>query len=500
VIPTLKHDDIVFMYPSSDPGAYAKYGATVVACAGSPSYNDARRFEALHIHAAASMDCLLISSVDMRANPSLVEASIRDIDNNPVAIDESGNGAPNDTLRFIGCGNHPVFRAYLRKKVCEAMAGNPDGLHMSNHLGGIGIFLARGGCFCDYCLRAFWERCKTTRPAGPLSSAAENAFDAKDFRRVMKSNSAGPARAGAAGERTVALTEYIDFQLSRAAENLSQLHRIARDIVDRPITLSISADLTQVEHYIASTGCAYVTGELPHYPSQGVRGCGAAIRAYRIAEALGRPLAATAAPQDWAYIKENNRTQLVHLWIALAYACGQRFMVPHRTRCFTKEKGMEWYCGSPADYAPVYAFVRKNPSLFNGYRIAGPLRTPEKVPVSLDTHEARRALLDAIDNGNPQPMVAGDHAWVFPRTRSDGLNLAHVLTTAYDEKTGRIEKQHAVSVTLPEGLFMRNFSHATVHAFDAEPITIPVHCSSGMMSMVLPELSLWSIVSFEYWL
>ena len=498
MIATLKNDDIVFMYPSNDPGAYAKYGATVVACAGSPSYNDARRFEALRIHAAASIDCLLIPSIDMRANPDLVEASVRDIDNTPVAIDERGTGAPYNNLRLIGCGNHPVFRAYLRKKVCEAMAGNPDGLHINNHFGGMGIFLARGGCFCDYCLRAFWERGKTTRPAGPLSSAGDGAFDAKDFRHVIKNGIAGPA--AAAGERTMILTEYIDFQLSRAAENLSQLHRMARDIVDRPITLSISADLPQPEHCIASTRCAYLTGELPHYPAEGVRGCRAAVRAYRIAEALGRPLAATAAPQDWAYIKENNRQQLVHLWIALAYACGQRFMVPHRMRCFTKEKGMEWYCGSPADYIPLYAFVRKNPSLFNGYRTAGPLRTPNEVPGALDTHEARRAFLDAIDNGNPQPMVAGDNAWVFPRTRSDGLNLAHVLTTAYDEKTGRIEKQRHVSVTLPEGLFMRNFSHATVHAFDAEPITIPVHCFSGMMSMVLPELSLWSIVSFEYWL
>lgn len=54
-----------------------------------------------------------------------------------------------------------------------------------------------------------------------------------------------------------------------------------------------------------------------------------AIEAYDLAASLGKPMAATASGQDWAFVKQNNCEDLVRFWIALAYAYGERFMVPH---------------------------------------------------------------------------------------------------------------------------------------------------------------------------
>jgi len=138
---------------------------------------------------------------------------------------------------------------------------------------------------------------------------------------------------------------------------------------------------------------------------------------------LGRPFAATASLADWAFVKDHNADQLVCLWVALAYACGQRFMVPNRVRCFSHEKGPEWYCGPSATFAPLYAFVKKHATLFNGFSPVGPLSVPEDLPSSFETHEKRRRFAHALEKGKPAPVQAGNSAWVFPRSRMAEMRL-----------------------------------------------------------------------------
>jgi hypothetical protein len=50
--------------------------------------------------------------------------------------------------------------------------------------------------------------------------------------------------------------------------------------------------------------------------------------AYRLADAVGRPYAATASGGDWAYIKEAHLPGLVRGWIGLSYAAGHGLMAP----------------------------------------------------------------------------------------------------------------------------------------------------------------------------
>jgi hypothetical protein len=86
-----------------------------------------------------------------------------------------------------------------------------------------------------------------------------------------------------------------------------------------------------------------------------------------MADAMGRPLAATASGQDWAFVKEHGRSGLVRGWIAAAYAAGHGLMAPHRQWCYTEEKGTHWYEGPREAYAPLYRFVRENRALLDGY-------------------------------------------------------------------------------------------------------------------------------------
>ncbi len=48
---------------------------------------------------------------------------------------------------------------------------------------------------------------------------------------------------------------------------------------------------------------------------------------------------------DWAFVKEHNVPGLVRGWVALSYAAGHCFMVPHRQWCYTPERGTHWYQG-----------------------------------------------------------------------------------------------------------------------------------------------------------
>jgi hypothetical protein len=109
------------------------------------------------------------------------------------------------------------------------------------------------------------------------------------------------------------------------------------------------------------------SAEIPHH-AEARRFSDDPLVAYRLADAVGRPLASTASGGDWAFIKEQNLPGLVQGWIALGYAAGHGLMAPNRQWCHTPEKGTHWYEGPREKFAPLYRFVRQNPTLFDDYQ------------------------------------------------------------------------------------------------------------------------------------
>ena len=154
-------------------------------------------------------------------------------------------------------------------------------------------------------------------------------------------------------------------------------------------------------------------GEVDHHAERGTSSLHDAVFAYRMAEAIGKPLAATARGFDWAWVKANHSTNLVKIWIALGYCMGQRLMAPHRQWCFTKEKGSHWYEGPAEAFAPLYRFVRDRPELFSDTNTLGPLKAPANVPVRFDTHAQRTTLQQILSAGEPRPLNIGS-VWLFP--------------------------------------------------------------------------------------
>jgi hypothetical protein len=167
--------------------------------------------------------------------------------------------------------------------------------------------------------------------------------------------------------------------------------------------------------------------------------------------------------------------------------------------CSAQGKPSQWFCGSTATFAPLYSFIKKNGALLNGFKAAGPLAPPGMVPSSFETADKRAALAAALASRPAEPISAGPGVWVFPRVKDDGSVAVHAVNLSYSVSAQRIAPKTNVEIRLPNSIFNRNFSNATVYGFGAEPVKIPVKNEGEASSFVIPELGLWSIATFEYW-
>ncbi|MHB9132293.1 MAG: hypothetical protein ACYDBB_14560 [Armatimonadota bacterium] len=371
---TLTESDVVFMYWTDDEEAYRAYQATVVAWGGAHTQARVAQAAAWGLHATGTMWCLTAGAKRLHENADLREAVVRDIAGDPIAVPWLPDHTYEGTPSWWGCTNHPTFRAHNRAMVCEAMAGGATGLHVDDHLGAAAPSLYAGGCFCDHCMRKFaWYLHRNSSPAmleaaGLAEKAALQYFD---YRALVR-RYAATRKEYQEKQRTIPLhREFITFQLEEAAENVRQLHELAQSIVERPVTLSANTGLPWSPHMLVMPHLSYLVGEVEQHAKEGLTRSNDAVVAYHFADTLRRPIAATAAGWDWAYVKERGVQQLVCYWIAQAYACGQRFMTPHRMWCFTPELGTHWYDGPTEAYAPLYRFVQEHAQYFDGYQPAG---------------------------------------------------------------------------------------------------------------------------------
>ena len=162
---------------------------------------------------------------------------------------------------------------------------------------------------------------------------------------------------------------FLEFQAEAAAEHTRQLGQLAAEVAGHPVLLSANAGLPNKTHTYVVKNLTHVICEVGQNAPAGTKQIDHAIEAYELATTLGKPLAATASGQDWAFVKQNNCEELVRFWVALAYAHGQRFMAPHPQRqwCFNDKLGTHWYAAPIEAYAPMYRFIRANAACFDGF-------------------------------------------------------------------------------------------------------------------------------------
>jgi hypothetical protein len=288
----------------------------------------------------------------------------RDVQGNPIKVpwltDQQHKGIP----YWWCCTNQPQFRQYLGERVVETIKKGAAGVHIDDHLGTAGGLFA-GACFCDRCLEGFRQFLQSL-PRSERENAGLTDLSSFNYRMyVLDWLKQQGERRTSIGERPL-YPLWQAYHCRESARFMEELHQLAARTAQRPVPLSANAGLLWPLHLVDYKTLDFFSAEIDHGADK-QKFSDLPLMAYRLADAMGRPLAATASGQDWAFIKEHHQHGLVSGWIAASYAAGNFLMAPHRQWCYTPEKGTHWYDGPSERFAPLYRFVREHAQLFDEY-------------------------------------------------------------------------------------------------------------------------------------
>ncbi|UCG57773.1 MAG: hypothetical protein JSU70_23275 [Phycisphaerales bacterium] len=468
--PVLRHSEVVFMY-AADNDAYRAYNATFVAWGGAKTPAEVKRHHDIGVRCTGSMWCLTAGAENIHKNAALREACAVDIEGKPVEVPWLFDHTYRDTKTYFGCTNHPEFRSLCRQRVREAMAGKADGLHVDDHLGTAGAAWWQGGGFCDWCVKAFREYLKEHADKGQLEKASVSDLETFDYRELVRKYAKTRAEYKKVQHEIPLMDLFLDFQATAATEHTRQLGLLAAEVAGHPVLLSANACIPNRAHEYVVKNLTHIVCEVRQNAAAGVERIDHAIEAYRLAAKLGRPLAATASGQDWAFVKQQNCEELVRFWIALAYAHGQRFMVPHPNRqwCFSNELGTHWYAAPVEAYAPMYRFIRARSRWFDGF--------------------------EAVEL---KQLNAPDNILCTARRNADsGQVVLHVLNRNYDKGGERFDRLPQAKISFEESAIAGGVKQATIMSYDAPEREVPVGSKNGEIEITLADLKLWSLVVFD---
>ncbi len=470
--PVLRHSEVVFMYAASDD-AYRAYDATFVAWGGAEMAQQVKRHHDLGIRCTGSMWCLTAGAENIHKDLKLRAACAVDIEGNPVEVPWLFDHTYQGTKSYFGCTNNPEFQKLCRERVREAMAGKADGLHVDDHLGTAGAAWWQGGGFCDYCMKGFREYLKGHATKEQLQQAGIKQIDDFDYRTLVRKY-ATTREAYKKVQRQIPLMDlFLQFHAEAAAEHTRQLGQLAAEVVGRPVLLSANAGLPNKTHTYVVKYLTHVICEVGQNAWAGTSQIDHAIEAYELATTLGKPLAATASGQDWAFVKQNNCEDLVRFWIALAYAHGQRFMAPHPQRqwCFNDKLGTHWYAAPVEAYARMYRFIRANAGFFDGF--------------------------EAVDVKDHKP---GAPANVLVTVRKNSVSnqiVLHVLNRDYDAGIKSMKPLSNVEVSLDKSLISATKPQAKLLSYNGPAQQAELVQNAGTVAVRIPELKLWTLVVLE---
>jgi hypothetical protein len=359
-LPVLERSDVVFMY-QTDRQTYADYGATVLAWGGRPSPESLKEAGAVRVFGSVGM-VTEFNRYHEHFPETYAQGLCRNLEGQPFKVpwltDHQHKGVP----YWWCCTRQPLFRKYLGERVVETVKAGAAGVHIDDHLGTAGS-LYSGGCYCDRCIAEFPAYLKTLPPAErlKLGLAEPGGFD---FRKALREWQA--AQPGRKAQEHPLWPHWRTYQFRGAAAFMEELRALAAKTAGRPMPMGANACLLWGPHLSDYQALDLFSAEIEHHaPAR--RFSDNPLVAYRLADAVGRPLASTGSGGDWAFIKEQNLPGLVQGWVALSYAAGHCLMAPHRQWCYTPQKGTHWYAGPRDKFAPLFRFVRQNAALFDGY-------------------------------------------------------------------------------------------------------------------------------------
>jgi hypothetical protein len=531
---------------------YEDYGATVLAWGGRPTPGSLEAAEGVAFFGSVGMVTEFARYHD-RFPEAWASGLCRDVRGQPYRVpwltDHEHGGVP----FWWCCTRQPTFRDYIEERVVDTVRRGAVGVHIDDHLGSSGsLFL--GGCLCNRCVEGFRPHLVALAPADRerLGVSDPATFD---YGAVLRAwlDAAAPGEPRRVQDHPL-WDEWTVYQTRGAAVLMARLRSLAAREAGRPVPMSANAGVLWPHHLVDYESLDFFSAEVEHEAAVR-RFSDRPLFAYRLADAVGRPLASTASGQDWAFVKEHDLAGLVRGWIALSYAAGHNLMAPHRQWCYTEEKGTHWYDGPTEAYAPLYRFVRANPELFDGlrahadlalvvphrsfrrdrepwlergrrlvqanlaYRLAlgGDAVLDHRITagslqgVAIVVNPAPGDLLPAdrrtLEGGPARSVASVDEALeavvpavsatgpvrVLPRV-GKGRAVIHLLNLAYEPKGDAVGRLSGVEVRVDLGaLGVAGCERARVLSPGAEPLEVPVH--EGRLTV--PDVGLWTLLVLD---
>lgn len=389
----IRHSDIIAMYQEGDPEVLRKYRVDVVAWGGQMRAEEKaiadRRQVIERAHEAGvrlhAVDCALVQeggrfvvSGGDRAGPTLGlfwelrrdnEGTIRRLAEAGIdlaaetVLDSDGDwiGVPWLQRRWripMASVYSPAARQWFLEHMDAIAATGPTALHFDEpSMGSYGLMSPGPGDFSDHAMTAFrdWLR---ARPEEVRQAASIDSLEGFDYRTVVREHGAGP--------RAPLWREFVRFQLFTTVDFVRELRDRVRAGVGRDIPLSMNANpgswiklpflelqdfmTTEVLHEARSRA-------LPTDP----------LLVYKLGDAVGQPVAATAHGHDWYEMKTDEHPLLVSGWIALGYALGHHLMIPARAWVMDPVTGSDTYRPDSDHYACMAGFIKHVAHLLDGY-------------------------------------------------------------------------------------------------------------------------------------
>lgn len=491
------------MYAST-PEAYEAYGATFVAWGGADSSEKVKVHRDLGIRSTGSVWCLTAGAKALHDDPELREAVAVDIEGKPIPVPWLFDHVHEGQNTLFGNTNHPAFREHVRANVRRVMAGGADGLHVDDHLGVASPALWYGGAFDDWSVAGFRKYLAERAPKERLEAAGVEDLDAFEYRELVRRFASTADEVKRKAGEIPLFDLWKAYHLDAAADFVEELRGVAAEAAGHPVLLSANACLGEAAHHHVVPRLTHVVCEVWFDAHRGTASLDGALRSYAAADRLGRPLACTASGHDWAWVKERDAREIVKFWIALTYAHGQRFMVPHPSRqwCFDEKLGTHWYAAPVEAFAPLYRFVRESAAVLDGFEPAPGIETRVIESRGTGTGEAgipgsgRRGLLAkprrkgaavAIHLVNLDYEAAGDR---FLEARDVRLEIGGLVGfTAAAERSADTTREPAAAVPAP--------TRARLLRPDGETIELRLAREGEAAVVTIPETRIWSIVSIE---
>ena len=375
----LERSDVVLM-GSSTLTRYKQYSATVITWGGRP-YSDApdvvERYSE-DVRAARAMGIRYVPHAAFRMaythmidyDPGFMDSVCRTLDGEPIVVPwlryDEYKGYP----AYWFCTNAPRYRDYLRYQMKHAFDGGADGVQVDDYGGTYGTRSSAGGCFGPHCMAAFREYVAQNVPGEQLAALGIRDLDAFDYGEFLRGRGVTAeqfkAQAGAPVQTIPLGHAYDEFQLAAAMAWLEEFHRYCEGRAGHALPLAVSCGAGSPTDLHVAPLVTFFCAVVGHAAAEG--GISAApVWSYKLADALGRPMACTARAADWAYLQKGDRVGLVGPWMAQAYAFGCNFMPPVHQWTYTPEKGTDSWTSQPGQFDFICRFIRDSAQWLDGY-------------------------------------------------------------------------------------------------------------------------------------